>query len=313
LGEPANLQPMESAPRSWSPALGRRLKDARERASLSRAELASELAVSQESIRRWEQGGSKPSPAAVEAYLRVVGSDVVPFEHLQPEDAEEPDAAEIGRLICERRRTLGLSQARAADVIGVAQPTLAGWEIGRARPGRDIAAALAGFLDEPLDTIEAMLRQPLSVDMANWPLFGRILGERRLSLQIDRAELADRMHVSARTVASWELGDKVPNNSHLARLAEILDVAPTVLVSALPERLPPSELGRIIYRRQRLLGLERDDIALACAVSPLTVGRWIWRRSVPIDANVEQLAACLELDVRIIRTAIEVDGRGRGG
>jgi transcriptional regulator with XRE-family HTH domain len=299
--------------RPWSPALGSHLKQARLRAELSRAEVAAELEVSQESVRRWEQGGSKPSSAAVAAYLRVVGSDVVPLEQVVPGEQGEPGRPDVGQAIRRRRRGLGLTQAECAVTIGVAQPTLAGWEIGRARPGRDLAAAIAAFLEEPVGRVEAMLHQPLSVEMARWPTFGRIIGERRLSLQIDRNELAARMHVSARTIAAWETGEKVPNNTHLARLAEVLGVAPAVLVSALPERRPTSELGRLIHRRQRLLGLDRDDIAAACDVTPVTVGRWIWGHHAPTDANVEHLAKVLELDARIVRTAVEVDGGRTAG
>ena len=156
-----------------------------------------------------------------------------------------------------------------------------------------------------------MLRQPLSLDMSSWPTFGRIIGERRITRQLDRQELADRLHVSARTVAAWETGEKVPNNTHLARLAELLELAPAVLVSALPEKTPASELGRVIHRRQRLLGLDRDAIAIACDVTPITVGRWIWGRNAPTEQSVGLLADVLQLDVRILRTAIELDGRQR--
>lgn len=297
-------------PRAWSAARGSRLRLARERASLSRADVAAELQVSAESVRRWEQGGSKPSETVVDAYLRVVGSDVVPIASPLEEADDVVSDDEVGEVLRRRRIELGLTQVEAAARVEVAQATWAGWEIGRARPGRELAAALAGFLAADLATVEALLQPRLTVEMANWPTFGRILGERRVSLQLDRAQLAARMRVSPRTVAAWETGEKVPNNTHLARLAEVLGVAPVVLVSALPERLPTSELGRLIYRRQRLLGLDRDDIALACAVTPATVGRWIWGRNAPTEANVDELGRVLELDPRILRTAIQLDGDG---
>ncbi|HET7720832.1 MAG TPA: helix-turn-helix transcriptional regulator, partial [Acidimicrobiales bacterium] len=214
---------------------------------------------------------------------------------------------EVGQRIRRRRVELGLTQVAAAAAIGVAQPTLAGWEIGRARPGRDLAAAIARFLGEPLDSVEALLTLPMTVEMAHWPTFGRILGERRMTLQLDRPGLAARMRVSPRTIAAWELGDKVPNNSHLRRLAEVLDVEPAVLASALPERLPASELGRLIYRRQRLLGLSRDDIAVAADVAPSTVGRWIWGHHAPTGASISALARALELDERVVRSTIDAD------
>lgn len=304
----------EQHSRRWSAARGSRLKAARERSALSRAQVAAELHVSQESVRRWEQGGSKPSEAVVQAYLRVVGTDVVPLDAEPLDDHAGADTTtddELGEILRRRRQALGLTQSEAAATIGVAQATLAGWEIGRARPGRDLAAAIATFLGDDLATVEELLRPPLTVEMANWPTFGRILGERRLTLQLDRAQLAARMRVSPRTVAAWETGEKVPNNSHLGRLAEVLGIEPSVLVSALPERLPESELGRLIYRRQRLLGLTREAIAIACDVNTATVGRWIWGHHAPTEANVGELAAVLELDPRIVRTAVEVDDGSR--
>lgn len=306
MGEAVRAQVKEQRP--WSRTLGAQLQAARVRASLSRSEIAARLGVSSESVRRWEQGGSKPSDLAVRAFMSAAGADGLRFEN-RPDSSGQNEASleEIAKLIRQRRTERRLSQVQAAAAIGVAQPTLAGWEIGRSRPGRDLAAAIAAFLGLPLPEVEQLLHQPLSFEMERWPTFGRIIGERRLSLQIDRNELATRLHVSPRTVAAWETGEKVPNNSHLAKLADVLGVAPVVLVSALPERLPPTELGRLIYRRQRLLGLDRDAIAAACDVAPVTVGRWIWGRNAPTFANVEQLAKVLELDPRILRSAVSLD------
>lgn len=300
------LPDRDDGARPWSAGLGGQLKAARLRASLSRSAVADRMRVSPESVRRWEQGGSRPSTLAVRAYLAAVGAEDLELVEDGPEATADP-GLEVGAAVRRRRQELGLTQVEAAARLGVAQPTLAGWEIGRARPGRELADVIARFLDQPVGEVEQLLHQPLTVEMSSWPTFGRILGERRLDLQLDRAELAAQLHVSPRTVAAWELGDKSPNNSHLRRLSEVLGVEVTVLVSALPEPRPPTELGRLIHRRQRFLGLTQDQLALAAGVGPVTVGRWTWGRHVPTDSNVAGLARALEVDERLVRAALELD------
>jgi transcriptional regulator with XRE-family HTH domain len=49
-------------------------------------------------------------------------------------------------------------------------------------------------------------------------------------LQLTRQELADRVGVSVRTVARWELGLAVPRRNNLERLAEVVGVVPEYLL-----------------------------------------------------------------------------------
>ncbi|MEH3063690.1 MAG: helix-turn-helix transcriptional regulator [Methylobacterium radiotolerans] len=52
------------------------LCDARRRASLTRAEVASQIGVSEAMVGRWERGASVPSLASLRRYAEVTGSRV---------------------------------------------------------------------------------------------------------------------------------------------------------------------------------------------------------------------------------------------
>jgi transcriptional regulator with XRE-family HTH domain len=298
-----------SAPaRSWTGSVGRQLRQRRMQAGLSRAAVAAAIGVAEESVRRWEKGGSRPSDAAVAAYLGAVGGGVLDDADAGNRDNSNDDDGDgrrrhLADLLRRRRDELGISQAKAALSIGVAQATYAGWEICRATPGRELAPPLARFLGQPAAEVARLLEVPLELEMTTWPLLGRIIGERRMALQLDRRELALRANVSPRTVAAWELGEKRPRDRHIRRLAEVLDVQPAVLTAALPERTPPTELGRLIRSQQRALGLTRDEIAYAAGVDAATVSRWTWGRHAPSEQNLRGLARALQLDERLVRQA----------
>lgn len=264
-------------------------------------------------MRRWERGASRPTSSLLAAYLDLVG--VAP-EQLEPDHDEKVEAAEarqaeLAQRLRGRRRVLGITQAQAAAQIGVAQATYAGWEIARSMPGRDSAAALATFLDAPLLELQRLLVTPLPADMDDWPLFGRIVGERRIVLGIDRRQLAERLGLSPRTIEAWELGTKRPRERQLPPLAEELGVETAVLIAALPDDTPPSPLGQVIRRRQRLLGFSRDDIARKVGVDGATISRWAWGRNAPGDAHIRRLAIALELDEDVFRRQGELPARER--
>jgi transcriptional regulator with XRE-family HTH domain len=66
--------------------------------------------------------------------------------------------AALGQRIAERRKTLGLTQQQLAEALGIAQQTLAHYEVGRLR----VAAALLPPLSQMLDlSLEALLGLPI--------------------------------------------------------------------------------------------------------------------------------------------------------
>ncbi len=295
-------------PRAWGPRLGQRLEAARKRAGMNRAQLAARLAVTEESIRRWERGGARPSPESLVRLLAVLALDGAEFTTLGDEDAPAAGAAddrpEIARRLRDERSARGISQAEAGKQLGVAQATYAGWEIGRAVPDSRFLRVIADFLDLTVAETSQLVSVPVRVDVTHLSAFGRLLGQRRDELQLTREDLAERVGVMPRTVRAWELGEKTPRDHDLVGLAGALDVAVDALAAALPRRDPAlTPLGRLIRTQQRRLGLSREDLAGRAGLDVTTISRWVHGRHEPEPAKLEQLAGALEVDVDTVLDA----------
>jgi transcriptional regulator with XRE-family HTH domain len=295
-------------PRAWGPRLGQRLEAARKRAGMNRAQLAARLAVTEESIRRWERGGARPSPESLVRLLAVLALDGAEFTTLGDEDAPAAGAAddrpEIARWLRDERSARGISQAEAGKQLGVAQATYAGWEIGRAVPDSRFLRVIADFLDLTVAETSQLVSVPVRVDVTHLSAFGRLLGQRREELQLTREDLAERVGVMPRTVRAWELGEKTPRDHDLVGLAGALDVAVDALAAALPRRDPAlTPLGRLIRTQQRRLGLSREDLAGRAGLDVTTISRWVHGRHEPEPAKLEQLAGALEVDVDTVLDA----------
>lgn len=61
--------------------------------------------------------------------------------------------AALGQRIAERRKTLGLTQQQLADTIGIAQQTLAHYEVGRLRVAAALLPAFSKTLGLSFDTL----------------------------------------------------------------------------------------------------------------------------------------------------------------
>jgi transcriptional regulator with XRE-family HTH domain len=295
-------------PRAWGPRLGQRLEAARKRAGMNRAQLAARLAVTEESIRRWERGGARPSPESLVRLLAVLALDGAEFTTLGDDDApaarSADDRPEIARRLRDERSARGISQAEAGKQLGVAQATYAGWEIGRAVPDSRFLRAIADFLDLTVAETSQLVSVPVRVDVTHLSAFGRLLGRRREELQLTREDLAERVGVMPRTVRAWELGEKTPRDHDLVGLADALDVAVDTLAAALPRRDPAlTPLGRLIRTQQRRLGLSREDLAGRAGLDVTTISRWVHGRHEPEPAKLEQLAGALEVDVDTVLDA----------
>lgn len=283
------------------------MEAARKRAGMNRAQLAARLAVTEESIRRWERGGARPSPESLIRLLAVLALDGAEFTSLAGDAAATgvtDDRPEIARRLREERAARGLSQAEAGRQLGVAQATYAGWEIGRAVPDARFVRSIADFLDLAVPDAAELMTAPVRVDVTHLSRFGRLLGRRREELQLTREQLADRVGVSPRTVRAWELGEKTPRDHDLVGLATALDVTVDALAAALPRRDPTlTPLGTLIRMQQRRLGLSRDDLAGRSGLDVTTISRWVHGRHEPEPAKLQQLAAALEVDVDVVLEA----------
>jgi transcriptional regulator with XRE-family HTH domain len=278
---------------TWSRRFGEHLEVARTRALLSRAELAKRLGVTEESIRRWERGGARPSPDSLARLIAVLALDGAELTSL-PVAAE--DLPPLARRLQQERSQRNITQSRAAQILGVAQATYAGWEIGRATPAAPFLATIGAFLGLSSGETTALVDMPFRIDTAGWPPFGQLLGARRESLRLTRDELARILGVAPGTIVAWELGHRSPRAAQLRDLAGAVGVGVEALAAKLPQREPQlSALGELIRSRQRGLGLRRRDIADRAGLDEATISRWIHGHHTPERSSLRRLAAAIEV------------------
>jgi len=201
------------------------------------------------------------------------------------------------------RKERGISQLAAAETIGIAQATYAGWEIGRSTPSGATLCGVAAFLGIPTAEVEELATVPFTVNTSQWPAVGRLIGGRRAALRMTRAELARSLSVSAATVTAWELGHRTPRAQQVGSLAATLDVPVADLVDALPLHDQLSALGRLIRSRQQQLGLRLSEIASRAEVNESTLSRWLHGHRTPAVSSLSRLAVALELPFPVVREA----------
>lgn len=287
----------------WGRRMGEHFESARVRAGMSRAQLARRVSVSEESIRRWEKGGSRPSADRLAHVIAVLAIDTGNIISSSPARDERPDLAR--RLLVERRAR-GITQAQAARLLGVAQPTYAGWEIGRATPNADHTNAVATFLDASEGEVIRLAAAPFVV-WAGWPPLGQLIGARRAGLRLRREDLANRLGVTPGTIAAWELGYRTPRPSRLRSLASTLSLSVEELELALARKgRPVCALGQLIQLRQRHLGLNLADLARRAELDAATLSRWIHGHHRPAVVGLRRLADVLEVSPTAVYEAAGV-------
>jgi transcriptional regulator with XRE-family HTH domain len=279
---------------AWTARTGEHLRALRRKAGLRRSDLAGRLGVSDETIRLWEKGSVQPSADRLARLIALMALEADGWSALV-DDASPHDLPPLARRLRHERELRGVTQAEAVRSIGVPQATYAGWETGRTTPGSSAHAVLASFLGITEQDVATLCASPFVVDTAGWSPFGQFVGARRQELRLTRAELADQVGVTARTIAAWELGYRVPGSLHLAQIATALEVDPASLAAALPSRWTDGTLGDVIVGRLRELGLRAADLARLVGTTEATVSRWVNGRSRPGTRNLERLAEALQL------------------
>jgi transcriptional regulator with XRE-family HTH domain len=284
----------------WSPRLGAHLEASRVHAGLRRMDLASQLGVSEETIRLWEKGAVQPSAERLARLIALVALETAEWP---AQSGPSPDLPPLARRLRNERDGRGLTQAAVVKLLDVPQATYAGWETGRTTPGTYFFASLAEFLGVGEADVATLCASPFVVDYAGWPPFGQFVGARRQELRLTRTDLAAALGVSQGAVVSWELGYRVPGSTQLSRLAQALSVDTASLAAALPRRRARTTLGELILSRQRELGLRSTDLARLTGTTEATVSRWVHGRSRPVAKNLERLADVLQMPLPVVAEA----------
>lgn len=276
----------------WSPRLGAHLEASRKHANLRRVDLATQMGVSEETIRLWEKGTVQPSTGSLSRVIALLALETAEWPTGDDPTADLPPLA---RRLWNERKGRGITQAAAARSLAVPPATYAGWETGRTTPGQRLLPRLASFLGVADADVATLCATPFVVDTAGWPPFGQFVGARRQELRLTRPALADRLGISANTLVAWELGSRVPGTQQIPRLAAALAVDTASLVAALPSRGAATALGKLIQDRQRELGLRAADVARLVGTTEATISRWVHGHSRPAPKNVRRLADVLKL------------------
>jgi transcriptional regulator with XRE-family HTH domain len=292
---------------TWNRRFGAHVEASRNRAGLTRAELAYRMRVSEETVRRWERGGSQPSDDNLAHLIAVLAMDGSALKLDSP--AGEDDLPPLARRLRAERADRRITQAQAGAFLGVAQPTYAGWEVGRSTPDASHLHRIAEFLGVDADEAAALTEVPFVVDADAWPELGRILGRRRQALRLTREQLAQKVGVTRSTIVNWELGYRVPRVQQLSLLASALDVGVSELERALPAGSRPlTALGNIVRSRQGTLGLTRAEIARRAGTDEATLSRWVHGHRRPDESGLRRLAAVLDVPLGVVAEAAGLAG-----
>jgi transcriptional regulator with XRE-family HTH domain len=286
----------------WSARLGAHLEASRVHAGMRRLDLATQLGVSEETIRLWEKGAVQPS---AERLARLIALVALETSEWPAPTGPSPELPPLALRLRNERDGRGLTQAAVIKILGVPQATYAGWETGRTSPGAGLFATLAEFLGIAEADVATLCASPFVVDYASWPPFGQFVGARRQELRLTRSDLAAAAGVSPRTVVAWELGYRAPGSKQLGGLAKALSVGTASLAAALPRRTAASKLGELILSRQRELGLRSTDVAHLTGTTEATVSRWVTGHNRPAPRNLRLLADVLRLPYAGVLEAAE--------
>jgi transcriptional regulator with XRE-family HTH domain len=140
----------------------------------------------------------------------------VPFCHFRLVGRKPLDPAyprhlhTLGDHLRKRRLDLGLPQREVAEMLGVAESTICGWEVGRTSPQLRFIPRIITFLGyDPLD------------EVSHETLGERIVATRQ-RLGMTQRQLARALGVDPTTVGRWERGAGKPSRSLKERLEEFL-------------------------------------------------------------------------------------------
>ena len=132
-------------------SFGLELRNARILVGLRQEDVAAKLGVSTQTVRNWESGRVEPSEENKRRLGELLGGQLgdfaVFYEDLHSYNPKRKEPAVNGRLMREARREAGLTQAQAAEMIGVNRNSVVRYENGASRPLPEILEQLSRLYD----------------------------------------------------------------------------------------------------------------------------------------------------------------------
>ena len=254
---------------SEMPRLSRRIKEHRVEWDMTQAELGHRLEVSAGTIASWE-GGSSPSMLTL-AKLALWLAEMPPVRLVK-----QSIAAELGKLIRQKRLKMGMSQTALGKHLGVDKKAIRHWESGVNSPSERYAKMLDNWLGEPADGILAQR-----------------IREKRAELGLTQKDLAAVLDVTLFTVKSWENRRTLPSSKNLSRVIKWLSRGH--IHHRKPEKQPEFTLFVLPMKEKReRLGISTMTLALHLGVGKNRVREWETGRSVPSEPGCRKIGNWLQ-------------------
>lgn len=254
-------------------AFGQEVRRLRLAQRLSQSSLATRCGFSQERCSKIEIGKVCVTEQEARQLAWALG---IPADRLLkiagPLRSGTVHRSELGQLLYDRRRELGLTRAAVAERLGISPATVANRESNQShRLTPKTAKRIATALEMPVDVLVPHLvrRGQSTVDG-----FGHVVRSRRQKLFLSLAEVAQTLGISRQFLSLIELGHcrarKHP--TVYRRLCELLDIPESDLPPiqrriSMCSRIPGS-VGEFITRRRIEMGLTQRELAQRLCINP---------------------------------------------
>jgi len=172
---------------------------------LLQKEAAEQLGVDTASIYNWESNEVQPMVHCLPGILAFLGHNPL------------PEAGDLIGKLKRLRGTLGLSQEKLAQTLGIDESTVAGWERGENTPVGSYRKLLEDFI-----TGDGVLAARPDTASAKSRLSARKITALREKLGLTKAALARQIGVNVNTLWRWERGDRKPHGLHRKLLADLM-------------------------------------------------------------------------------------------
>lgn len=198
------------------------LRALREAVGMSRRSLAQQLSVSVATVAHWECGRRRLPRERLASLSRALSVPPGELERALERPPVDTPTAQLREL----RVRAGVTQASAAEALGVTASTISGYERGiRSIPYRHVRR-LAVVYEQPISAVakaagQAQVTHPAELDLEKSPA-AVVIRTVRAWDSVTRAELGRRAGIHPGTIRRWEEGTSTPRPQYLSVLEQVL-------------------------------------------------------------------------------------------
>ena len=172
---------------------------------LLQKEVGERLGVDTASICNWESNESQPMVHCLPAIFAFLGHNPL------------PEAGDLIGKLKRLRGTLGLTQEKLGQKLGIDESILAGWERGDNTPIGAYHKLLEDFIKG-----DGLLPARRGTAWSRTRFSARKITALREKLGLTKAALARQIGINVNTLWRWERGDRKPHGLHSKILADLI-------------------------------------------------------------------------------------------